>query len=141
MREIHLCGPCARKAGLPSSTKPVDLQLDQVVEALITAHVGELVGDLAQRCCPDCGVKYMEFRAQGMLGCPADYEAFHPGLLPLLRRTHGATRHVGKVPSRGPSSPDRLRLRSRLRQAVSLEDYEEAARLRDQLRRKEGPER
>jgi protein arginine kinase activator len=137
-REIHLCGPCAKKAGLPLETPAPDLGLDQIMQALITAHVGELVGDLAQRSCPDCGVKYMEFRAQGMLGCPADYDAFHPGLLPLLRRTHGATRHVGKVPRRGASSSDRLRIRSRLKRAVAQEQYEEAASLRDQLRRKEG---
>jgi protein arginine kinase activator len=140
IREVHLCGVCAKKAGFALPSAPPDLGLDFVVNALITAHVGELVGDLAQRSCPDCGVKFMEFRALGMLGCPADYDAFRPGLLPLLRRTHGATRHVGKVPRRGASTLERLRLRSRLREAIIREEYEEAARLRDRLRQKEGPQ-
>ena len=26
--------------------------------------------------CPHCGIKFMEFRAQGRLGCPHDYEVF-----------------------------------------------------------------
>ena len=93
-----------------------------------------------RRVCPLCGLKFMEFRISGRLGCPNDYLAFNRGLLPLLRRSHdGVTRHVGKFPKRpaGPESADALRLRAQLRQAVSREEYEEAARLRDQLRPKD----
>ena len=79
----------------------------------------------------------MEYRAEGRLGCPNDYIVFARGLLPELNRTHGATRHVGKVVHRRPSTVDRLRLRTRLRDAVAREDYEEAARLRDLLRLKD----
>jgi protein arginine kinase activator len=136
---LHLCGACAQKAGLPLPASTPDLSLDSVVQALITAHVGELVGELAQKACPNCGLKFMEFRSQGLLGCPGDYQVFDRGLLPLLRRTHGATRHVGKEPKRRPDSAGRLRLRALLRDAIARENYEEAARLRDQLRPK-GPD-
>jgi protein arginine kinase activator len=148
LREVHLCGRCAREAGVvtAASGTPPDLGLDAVLQGLIVAHVGELVGELAQCACPDCGLRFMEFRATGRLGCPADYEVFGRGLLPLLRRTHGATRHVGKAPARGAARPEargdstgRLRLRARLRKAIAREDYEEAARLRDQLRPKDVP--
>jgi protein arginine kinase activator len=44
---------------------------------------------------------------------------------------------VGKVPRRRPARGARLRLRARLREAVAREDYETAARLRDQLRHKD----
>ena len=76
---------------------PPNLALDAVVQSLIVANVGELVGELAELTCPDCGIKFMEFRAGGRLGCPQDYWVFATGLLPLLQRFHGATRHVGKV--------------------------------------------
>ncbi len=138
VRELHLCGACARKAGVPLPKPNPDLALDVVVQGLIVAHVGELVGELAQRSCPICGLKYMEFRTGGRLGCPHDYEVFDRGLLPLIRRAHGASRHVGKVPRRRPDDPTRwLQLRARLREAVTREDYEEAARLRDQIRQKD----
>jgi protein arginine kinase activator len=135
-REVHLCGACAKAAGvpLPRSGPPPDLGLDAVVEGLIVANVGLLVGELARKACPDCGLKFMEFRIGGRLGCPHDYEAFHDGLLPLVRRAHGATRHVGKAPARRPGPSGRLRLRAQLRDAVAREDYEQAARLRDRLR-------
>jgi protein arginine kinase activator len=137
VREVHLCGPCARKAGLALEGPSPDLGLETVVQTLILAHVGELVGELAQCACPDCGLRYMEFRTGGRLGCPGDYDAFGRGLLPLLRRAHGASRHVGKVPRRRPKATDRLHLRAKLRAAIVREDYEEAARLRDRLRPKD----
>ena len=140
VREVHLCGRCARKNGLPVPDAPPELPLDSVVQGLIVAHVGELVGELARRVCPLCGLKFMEFRISGRLGCPNDYAAFDRGLMPLLRRSQeGVTRHVGKVPKRaaGPEAARSLRLRAELRAAVALEDYEEAARLRDQLRPKD----
>ncbi|HEX8203401.1 MAG TPA: UvrB/UvrC motif-containing protein, partial [Isosphaeraceae bacterium] len=83
------------------------------------------------------GLKFMQFRSAGRLGCPNDYEVFASGLSPLLLRAHGATRHVGKAPRRRPGPTSRLRLRAQLRDAVAREDYETAARLRDQLRQKD----
>lgn len=136
-QELHLCMACAKKAGLALPESPPNLALDAVVQSLIVAHVGELVGELAELACPDCGIKFMEFRAQGRLGCPQDYRVFGRGLLPLIQRVHGATRHVGKGARKRPGAIQRLRLRSQLREAVAREDYEEAARLRDQLRLKD----
>jgi protein arginine kinase activator len=139
-RELHLCAPCARKAGVELPEAPPALGLDAVVQGLIVAHVGELVGELASLTCPDCGLKFMEFRARGRLGCPNDYSVFARGLLPLIQRAHGATRHVGKRARRRPPAGHRLRLRTQLKAAIAREDYEQAARLRDQLRPKDGTE-
>lgn len=136
-RELHLCPNCARKAGLALPESPPNLALDNVIQSLIVAHVGELVGELAERTCPDCGIKFMEFRAGGRLGCPQDYRVFAAGLLPLVQRFHGTTRHVGKMARPADRANQRLRLRTRLREAIAREDYEEAARLRDQLRPKD----
>lgn len=140
-REIHLCVECARKTGVLVSQAPPELGLDTVVQTLIKTHVGELVGALARLRCPDCGIGFMEFRTGGRLGCPNDYALFQAGLLPLVRRTHGASRHVGKRPARiSAAAAARLRLRSELREAVAREDYEAAARLRDRLREKDSDE-
>jgi protein arginine kinase activator len=136
-RELHLCQSCARKAGLTLPESAPNLALDAVVQSLIVAHVGELVGELAELSCPDCGIRFMEFRASGRLGCPLDYRVFSAGLLPLVQRYHGATRHVGKVARHHESANQRLRLRTQLREAIAREDYEEAARLRDLLRLKD----
>lgn len=138
-RELHLCAACAKKAGVLPPESPAPLALDSVVQELIVSNVGELVGELAGLTCPLCGLKFMEYRAGGRLGCPNDYKVFARGLLPLLGRAHGASRHVGKAAKSRPAAAaiDRLRARVDLRLAIAREDYEEAARLRDQLRLKD----
>lgn len=135
-RELHLCAECARAAGLGVPDAAPKLALDVVVQNLIVAHVGELVGELANLTCPHCQLKYMQFRARGRVGCPHDYHVFARGLVPLLNRVHGASRHVGKVARPRPDAGARLALRARLRDAIDREDYEHAAHLRDQLRPK-----
>jgi protein arginine kinase activator len=135
--ELHLCMSCAKKAGLALPESAPNLALDAVVQSLIVAHVGELVGELAELSCPDCGIKFTEFRAGGRLGCAQDYRVFGRGLLPLVQRIHGATRHVGKGARQRPGAAQRLRMRSLLREAIAREDYEAAARFRDELRLKD----
>jgi protein arginine kinase activator len=71
---------------------------------------------------------------------------FEKELTPLLQRAHeGQTHHVGKVPTRrgGTGVPtkktiDLTKLRKELARAVEAEDYERAAKLRDQIRQAEG---
>lgn len=136
-RDLHLCAACAKEAGVALPDSPPSLALDSVIQSFIVSNVGELVGELAGMTCPDCGIKFMEFRARGRLGCPHDYRVFSGGLLPLLLRMHGATRHVGKVGRSRPAASRRLRLRTQLREAIAREDYELAVQLRDQLRHKD----
>src|SRR4051794_1171023 len=147
--EIHLCQACAEKHQSPAS----DLSLSSILESLIGQHVSPVAEELGRLICPTCGIKYMEFRADGRLGCPADYEVFRAGLVPILQRIHRATRHAGKVPRRhgavAPQASSRcvrgraawadelLALRQQLRRAVETEDYERAASLRDLIRQKE----
>jgi len=94
--EVHLCQACAEKHQSPAS----DVSLSSILESLIGQHVSPVAEELGRLICPTCGIKYMEFRADGRLGCPADYEVFRAGLVPILQRIHRATRHIGKVPRR-----------------------------------------
>ena len=136
-KELHLCQGCAEAQHL---VKKEELNLPAILQSLIGQHLGPQTDELARLACPACGIKYMEFRAQGRLGCPHDYAVFRTGLLPLLERIHRQTRHVGKSPRRGASAGKQAELadlRRQLRAAVDAEAYEEAARLRDLLRKKE----
>jgi protein arginine kinase activator len=80
-----------------------------------------------------CGLTLAEFKAAGRLGCQHDYEALRAALEPLLERIHRAVTHAGKAPRA-------VRVREwkkQMQRAVAAEDYEEAARLRDLIRRAE----
>ena len=137
-KELHLCEACAEKQQL---LKHQELNLSAILQAVIGQHIGPLTDELARLTCPACGIKYMEFKAEGRLGCPHDYEVFHAALVPLVERIHRSTRHVGKTPRHAVASAARqgemVQLRQQLRRAVEAEAYEEAARLRDLLRQKE----
>jgi protein arginine kinase activator len=134
--ELHLCEECAHKY----LYEPQQKQAGKVVEA-VPAEEGDEVGSLNQRECPVCGVKFVEFRNSGRLGCPHDYQEFRDELLPLLENIHGETRHCGKTPRRLPQNKqtqsELTQLRKQLHQAVTKEAYEEAARLRDRIRQLE----
>jgi len=89
--------------------------------------------------CPSCGLSFAEFAAHNRFGCANCYTAFATQIEPLLARYHGTAVHTGRVPTatRGPQEDlvaKRSRLDSALRDAVSAEDYQQAARLRDELR-------
>lgn len=137
-KELHLCQDCAEKQQL---IKKQELNLPAILQTLIGQHVDQLTDKLARLTCPECGIKYMEFRAEGRLGCPNDYEVFRAGLEPLLQRIHRAAKHVGKVPRHRHRNQtlqaELVDLRKRLRQAVEEEAYEEAAHVRDLIRQRE----
>jgi len=133
-RERHLCERCAAEEGL-TAHKPESVT--NILEGLIKHSSGMAEGTDAQ--CPNCGITFREFRSHGVLGCPNDYHVFEKHLSPLIERAHdGATHHVGKSPSRLETSEPSSRvkaakLRRSLKQALDVEDYELAARLRDEL--------
>jgi protein arginine kinase activator len=132
--EYHFCEECARK----HLYEPV-LAGEGKVEP---AGEGEPFNDLNARECPHCGIKFKDFRGTGRLGCANDYEVFREELMPLLENIHGEKQHIGKAPRRRDAAgktrtTESTQLRKLLHQAVNREDYEEAARLRDQIRRLE----
>lgn len=135
--ELHLCQSCAAQQQIPSLG---ELSLSAILQSMIGQHVGAETEELSRLTCPTCGVKYMEFRRDGRLGCPADYAVFRRGLEPILVRVHRAVRHAGKVPRRRRPSAietELLELRQQLRRAIAHEAFEEAAQLRDLIRAKE----
>jgi protein arginine kinase activator len=106
-----------------------------------TREIGEEPAASTALVCAACGYTFEQLTTTGLLGCPECYVVFREQLLPVLRRYHRATTHLGKAPHlRGPRAELRLeiaRLRHALEAAVGREDYEEAARLRDVIRDRE----
>ncbi|MDO8632304.1 MAG: UvrB/UvrC motif-containing protein [Phycisphaerales bacterium] len=134
-RERHLCDECAEKEGIIIKQKHTTT--NEILQQFIKHKAGMSAGeDLA---CPKCGMTFRDFQTKGTLGCPHDYTAFGGLLNPLIQRAHeGATRHVGKVPPDADTTIQKttglLRLRRELQDAVEQENYELAARVRDQIR-------
>lgn len=132
--EKHLCESCAREEGIA-------IQSNQPISELITKFVMSHAGARPEQgalTCGECGLTFVEFRQQGILGCHACYSAFEEQLGSMIERAHeGATHHLGKTPRRAGGAIDRQKrivaLRKQLSDAIEAEQYERAASLRDQL--------
>lgn len=134
--EAHLCTACCQAAGwVPDALPP------PVAELLAGGPSAGAAGAEAEAddpVCPECGLRLGEYQQVNLFGCSHDYQAFGEATLEMVRRWHGAERHVGRRPgAEAPAQADaaRIDLEARLAAAVSGERYEEAARLRDELRR------
>jgi protein arginine kinase activator len=131
--EHHVCEPCYPKYLQETQHKGIG------AKATATESSGDFEDSMfGQQACPRCGIKFVDFRNSHRLGCPQDYEVFRNELTPLLENIHGEPRHCGKTPRRYPQTKkaeaELVLLRSRLKRAVDREDYEEAAKLRDQIK-------
>ncbi len=126
VRELFVCDACARKA---NGEEPENL----LVELLFGAAFA-VGAEVVESRCPSCGLTHKEFRKLSRLGCASCYDHFARELAPLLRDMHRGEKHVGKVPGRQHQAMARARLEAALRAAVASQRFEEAARLRDELR-------
>ena len=136
-QESHLCERCAIEEGLMQVAKPA-VNITDLLESFVASGKAG-ASALSNLVCEECGISYVEFRNQGLLGCPNDYDRFEEPLAKLLERAHdGATHHVGKAPkslgTQRTAQQDIHRLKRRLAEAVAAEDYERAAQLRDEIR-------
>ena len=132
--EKHFCQNCASTDGI---TIKAEVPIGQLLEDFVLQSGG--LDESADLLCEVCGMKFSEFRDGGLLGCPNDYDVFEEGLLGLLERAQeGEVQHIGKVPHGADDVQKRqtaiLRLRAELKGAISNEDYERAASLRDQIK-------
>ncbi len=132
--EMHACQACAR-------SKAKELHEQFSVSDLVggLAGIGEAKKKEQTLKCSSCGLNYTEFKKKGRLGCANCYIAFRQQLLPLLKKIHSATRHTGKIPlglEKKAVAFNRLNdLHEQLARAIKLEEYEEAARLRDEIKK------
>lgn len=124
--------------------------------------------------CEKCGTTYEHFINGGKFGCANCYEAFDEKLEHVLKRLHGNSQHLGRVPQNNQNQeqnidhdkllnienndiskpePDKkqlaaekrlekariklLDLKQSMSAAVKEEDYEQAAKIRDEIKKME----
>lgn len=137
MQKVNLCEACSKEKGV---TDPTGFALADLLLGLGAAQEMERGGTVQK--CPTCGFSQADFKKTGRLGCGTCYQTFSDGLATLLKGMHKGTEHVGKIPARALQSIQRTSqvraLQRDLRKAVAAEDYESAARLRDQLKQVQG---
>lgn len=142
--EFHICEHCAREKGELIPGTSGGFSIHNLLSGLMdfdSSNKMKTQGTGAapqQLQCPECGMTYGEFRKLGRFGCSSCYQTFDRHLDPLLKRVHGSTGHVGKLPERARVQIKVRRevnqLRHELQQRIAEEEFEQAAQLRDQIR-------
>jgi len=131
----NICNACARATGIADQLEQTIASLGEAIGGALASMAGDHDTGIA---CPSCGMTLEQFRQHGHLGCERCYDTFAVVLLPLLE----GLRQLGGKPAAAAAAADagqhgdhrRQALEQRLREAVDAEEYELAARLRDQLK-------
>jgi len=150
MSEMHLCEECAHQK---STQMEQQFGLADLLAGLSQSPAGAKDSKEGVLVCSSCGLNYEDFRKFGRLGCSQCYESFKEHLSGLLKKIHGSSRHLGKLPyalkaqiSSAPAittpaallaSENLEDLRKQLQNAILAEDFEKAALLRDKIKNME----
>lgn len=138
MQKIDLCEACSQEKGVADTTSShlAELLLNMSgMKEEVLAPAGK-----AQLICPRCGFTQADLKKTARLGCPDCYETFAESLAGLLKNMHRGTRHIGKVPgapAKAKEKEDTSRLdelQRELEKAVTGENFERAALLRDEIK-------
>ena len=140
--EINVCNECANYllGNTVSSFSFSQKNLNELLINLLNAfsrYNGEENYNISEVeiKCPNCGQTYTEFIESGKYGCSKCYEIFNKQNKPLLNRLHGYSQHKGKIPNAVKIRLEGVQkiaiIKDELQKAVSKEEYEKAARLRD----------
>lgn len=139
---LSLCKECAAARGFHSPLDNVPFPLAEILSGLARSapelDKGEIKDEVV---CKVCGLSFTEFTRQGRFGCGECYSAFRARLEPIMRKIHGASLHRGRNPefariddTAALPIKEEERLEDELNKAISAEDFERAAELRDKLK-------
>lgn len=156
-KEMHLCEKCADELGIGNMNMNFDMPFD------FSNFFGELLNEyndgfmptlaLSKTLkCDKCGTSFDDFIDSGKFGCPNCYDTFEERIDPILKRLHGGNRYIGRgTKSNNPENELNLEkkkeekkeeskidmLKRELKQAIKEEKYEEAAKIRDEVKKLE----
>lgn len=153
--EIALCSSCAKKTGMDGLEIP-DFPIN------FHSFLGDFFNDYAENSllpslhgttvkCKKCGTTYDDFIDNGMFGCSDCYDTFGAPIDSLLKNLHGTAKHIGRgsqsivdsinnIPNKKNvrnKSSEKSDLQKELEKAINEERYEDAARIRDELKLKD----
>ena len=152
-KEIALCSNCAKKLGMENLEMPISFN----------SFLGDFFNDYAETeflpmlqtnelKCKTCGMTYNDFIDTGMFGCSDCYEVFSNPIDSLLKNLHGTAKHIGRGPNgkaekikveeikkedskkQDENQNKKEKLEKELEKAIKEERYEDAAKIRDEIK-------
>lgn len=159
-KELHLCEECSKKLGIENMdfNMPIDFSsfFGGLLEDFGTNDFMPLFNEVKQLKCDNCGYTFEDIVNTGKLGCENCYSVFENRLDPIIKRIQGSNKHVGRTgkiidskisekinnkDSKTENNKDVSKvekLQNDLKKAIKEEKYEEAAKIRDEIKKLEG---
>lgn len=143
--QLHLCSRCAAELGYTGTgTNPFSAFAHEFESQFDTFPFGNLFASPEKKIfdkpqsCPVCGASIGDIRRSGRAGCANCYSLFDYALDPIIKKIHGTAEHTGNIPRSADANLSSKRhlddLKAQLKAAIANEDYESAAKLRDEIR-------
>ena len=142
--ENHLCTECAASLGYSDVFSGLGFGFKDLLGGFFSeGQASQTQLAIAERC-KKCGNSWHDIVREGKVGCADCYRTFYDKLIPTLQRIHGRTHHNGKV-SRTVTddeikSSEEIKkekiavLQKQLDEAVAVQNFELAAKLRDEIK-------
>ena len=158
-KEMLLCDECSKILGIENFNIPIDFStfLGDFFTQFEDENILPQLMNKRELRCKRCNSSFEDFINTGRFGCPECYSSFEGKIDSLLKNIQGANRHVGrlgKIESENLSENQEKtgenseeinqnlteidKLKHRLKLAIREEKYEEAASLRDEIKKLEG---
>lgn len=150
-QEYKLCEECSKKLGIGNMdfNMPISFSsffsdfLEDVQNASMLPEL-ELIKSLK---CDTCNLTFEDFMNTGKIGCSNCYDTFQEKIDPILKNMQGSNRHIGRlgkvekgslkenVPEVKQNEISELaKKKQELKKLVKEEKYEEAAKVRDEIK-------
>ena len=161
-KELNLCEECSKKLGIGQMdfSMPIDFSsfLGGFMDGFETPELIPMINQLKAFECDSCGYTFDDIDNTGKLGCQNCYDVFEDRLDPIIRRIQGSNHHVGRIgkivdnkindrvekkehkveenkKNKEQSKMDTLQ--EELKKAIKEERYEDAAKIRDEIKKLE----
>lgn len=145
--ESHLCHTCAQNLGYTNFFDDFSFNMPSLFAGLFNDTLPSLSGAYAERC-EKCSSSFDDIVKSGYVGCAECYEKFYDKLLPSIQRIHGKAKHSGKKPEKVPVKEVKVKEKTKdeiiselekdMQKAVNEQNFEQAAIIRDEIKKLKG---
>ena len=146
--EMMICEECGEKYGITNMNFEIpigisdflgDLSLEPNMPEFMPLNLSNSLK------CNNCNMTYQDFLDSGKFGCEECYKTFENKIDILLKRIQGTDRYIGKRANKNENNviqetkiDNKLeKLQQDLKKAIKEERYEDAAKIRDEIKKHE----
>lgn len=158
-KEMKLCEKCANELGISDIDFSMPINLSSFLSDFFEDSGENFLPEISkikELRCDECGMTYDEFTHTGKFGCAKCYDVFTNKIDPILKNIHASNRHIGrkgkivkpvldKKTIKKEETKQEVKMENKvskidelkesLKQAIKQERYEDAAHIRDEIKK------